>query len=90
MAPPFTRKMRALAMGSAVTYPVGRIAGEVAVFYIQSPVIGDRSSILQTICTQWGGGSQSSIRVHDEVSLTPCSTINFSSSYSGPNSIFVE
>jgi hypothetical protein len=41
-----------MAMGSYYTYLAGRIAGEVAVFYSQGPAVGDRSSILQTICTQ--------------------------------------
>jgi hypothetical protein len=36
----------ALAMGSCYTYRVGRIAGEVAVFYIQGPAVPDRSAAL--------------------------------------------
>ena len=37
-------KLRALAMGSYYTYIVGIIAGEVAVFDSQDPVVDDRSA----------------------------------------------
>ena len=55
-------------MGSTITYIAsgnimeGRIAGEVAVFYSQGPIVGDRSAQLQrflfaelAISSQWGG-----------------------------------
>jgi hypothetical protein len=34
-------------MGSYYTYPVGRIAGEVAVFYSQGPAVVDRSALAE-------------------------------------------